>query len=153
MQNNQVLNAKMRWILVFFILVSLGMDAYALSYSFTYKHEDYIFSSIVIIFVALFALFEIVLTLLNYRKTLFLFKYAFTDRGLVHPVPLISAVLVTIIGLSFTVPGLVIYLVRDDITIKSFSLVILSTGIYILVNCVFYYIYVLSFKRIMKESH
>ena len=147
MQNNDLMNVKMRWLLVFFICVSLAFNAYALSYIFIYRYEDYIFSGVVVILASVFAIFEIALTLVNYHKRMILYKLGFSDNGFVNPIMMLTAHMCALIGLGLTVTGVVIFLIKDDISIRGNSLVILSIGIYVLINCVFYYFFILFNKK------
>lgn len=147
MQNNDFQNVKMRWLLVFFICLSLAINAYSLCYIFIYRYDDYIFSGIVVILASLFAIFEIVLTIVNYHKKMILFKLGFTDNGFVNPILLLTAGMCTLIGLGLFVTGLVIFLIRDDISIRGNSLVILSIGSYVLINCIYYYFFILFNRK------
>lgn len=147
------LDLLFRLILSGLLMVTFGLISYSFAFIFINAVEDKILSIIALVVICIFALFELVVTILKIHHPFGIEKTAFTSRGNINPIPMISMVLIAIIGLGFTIPGLVLFLIKNDAAIKSYSLVILSMGVFILVNCVFYFLYVLSFKKIMKGSH
>lgn len=146
------LHLIMRLILVALILVPLGVIAFSISFIFINQISDLILSLIALFFISSFALVELVITLVRINKPMGLEKTVFTSSEKINPIPLIGVILIALIGLAFTIPGIVLYFVNSDLSIKSYSLVILSLGIYILNNCVFYFLFVLSFNKLKKQT-
>ena len=147
MQNKDKQNLKMRWLLVLFICVSLGISAFCLSFILTHKYEDFVFSIIVLVITILFAIFELFMTLYNYKKPLSLFRFAFTDNGFINPIGVLTVIMISLIGLGLFLTGVIMFSIKDDISIKCNSLVILSLGSYILINCAYYVFFILFNKK------
>ena len=150
MKNSKKLTQNLRLILLGFLVLTLGVISYSISYLFIYKINDLVMSLIALIVLTLFVLFEGFLTIKNYSRPLGLERNAFTDRGTIHPIPLITMILISVVALGLFVPGLVIFFIKTDLTLKSYCLILVSTGTYILLNCLFYVVLVLSFKKIKK---
>ena len=141
----------MRLLLVVTILLSLTLIVFSVSYIFIHNISDRILSLIVLILLSVFALFEIVLTLRKIHSQLAIEKLAFFEYERVNPITSLACFLVAIIGLGFSIPGLVIFISKSDLTVRSYSLVILSIGTYILLHCIYFIIFVLSFKKQSKN--
>ena len=140
-------NLLFRLVLVGLVLLSIVISVLSLLALVAYKPEDFVFSLVVVVIAIVFELFEIIMTLVNIKKVLSLLKIGFTDRGYVNPIPMIAILIGLVIGLAMSVSGLVIFFVRPEAIIKCNALVILSIGIYLLLNCVFYVIFVLVSKK------
>ena len=147
MQNKDKQNLKMRWLLVFFICVSLGISAFCLSFISTHKYEDFVFSIIALVITILFAVFELFMTLYNYKKPLSLFRFAFTDNGFINPIGVLTMIMISLIGLGLFLTGVIMFSIKDDISIRCNSLVILSLGSYVLINCIYYVFFILLNKK------
>ena len=140
-------NLLFRLVLCGLVLLCVGISTLAILALVAYKPEDFIFSLVVVVIAIVFELFEIIMTLVNIKKVLSLLKIGFTDRGYVNPIPMIAILIGLVIGFAMTVTGIVLFFVRPEPIIKCNSLVILSIGIYLLLNCVFYVIFVLVSKK------
>lgn len=141
----------MRLLLVVTILLSLSLIVYSITYIFVNNIIDKILSLIALFLISIFAIFEIVLTLRKIHSQLAIEKLAFFEYGRVNPITSLACFLVAIIGLGFSIPGLVIFINKSDLTVRSYSLVILSIGTYILLHCIYFIIFVLSFKKQSKN--
>ena len=140
-------NVIYRISLITLLLVSFLLNGFTFGILTKYQPEDYIFSCVVIAFVTLFALFELIMTVIHFSKEPSLKKITYTERGHFNFIPLIAVGLGTLIALGLSITGVCLYFINDDITIKSNSLVILAVGFYLLINCVIYYLFVLINKK------
>lgn len=143
----------LRFILLGLLGVSLGVVAYTLVYINVYHISDFVLSLITLIVLSLFIGFEVFLTLRKFRSPLALKNIAFLEHGYVNPIAALASVMLTALGLGFFIPGLVVFFKNSDLTIRSYALIIISIGTYIFLNCVFYYIYVLSFYQKRREKN
>ena len=150
MQNKSVNYIKMRVILLCLVAVSLGFSAFTLSILFIKKPEDYIFSLLMIIVLILFTIFQIGLTIYNFKKPMAIEKFAFTSNGAVNPISVMGWGLITFSSLILIILGICFYFLRAEIEIKCNAIVIISLGLYLLVNCIFYLIYILVYRTKRK---
>lgn len=136
-----------RLVLLGLLLISLGIPVLTILALVAYRPDDFIFSIIVVAILVVFILFEIIMTIINVKKPLSIYRIGFTKRGLFNPIPLIAVVLGAIIGLALSLLGSILFFVKSEPVIKCNSLVILSIGLYLLVNCIFYIIFVLFVRK------
>ena len=62
--------------------------------------------------------------------------------------PLIAVIVGNAFGLGLLALGISVYFVRyDDVTIRTSMLVILSVAVYLITNCLIYYLYILMFRK------
>ena len=134
-------------VLLGLLFVSLGVPVLTMLALFAYLPEDYVLSLIVIIITTLFIFFEMIMTLINIKKPLAIYHIAMTEKGLINPIPLIAVIIGLLIGLSLSILGVVLFFIRSEPVIKCNSLVILTIGLYLLINCVFYIIFVLFLRK------
>ena len=134
-------------VLLFF---SFLLNGYAFGMLTKYQPEDFIFSCVVISVLCLFALFELVMNFIKFSKTPSLEKITYTERGYFNVIPFIAVSLGMLIALGLTITGTVLFFIKEDISIKCNSLVVLTVGFYLLLNCVVYYLYVLMNKKTSK---
>ena len=134
-------------VLLGLLFVSLGVPVLTMLALFAYLPEDYVLSLIVVIITTLFILFEMIMTLINIKKPLAIYRIAMTEKGLLNPIPLIAVIIGLLIGLSLSILGVVLFFIRSEPVIKCNSLVILTIGLYLLINCVFYIIFVLFLRK------
>lgn len=134
-------------VLLGLLLLTLGILALTILALVAYKPEDFVFSLIVVIITCVFIIFQMIMVIINVKKPLAIYRIGFTDRGLVNPIPLIAVVMGLIIGLSLSLLGIILFFIKVDPIIKCNSLVILSIGFYLLINCVFYIIFILFCKK------
>ena len=113
---------------------------------FAYTPEDYVFSLVVVILTIMFIVFQMIMVIINIKKPLAIYRLGFTDRGLINPIPLIAVIIGLLLGLTLSLLGSILFFIKAEPVIKCNSLVILSIGLYLLVNCVFYIIFVLALR-------
>ena len=152
MKINKNTTIKLRIFLISLIALSLGLFSFNISYLFINKVPDIVMSMIALVVLSLFALMEITITLVNFKKPLGVEKIGFTERDNVNPIPLIATGLIAVIGLAFIIPGLIFFFSKDDVTVKSYALVLLSMGTFILLNCIFYLVSFLTFRVIKHKN-
>ena len=114
MKSNKNLTIKLRLFLICLTALSLGLFAYSISYLFINEVSDKVMSMIALVVLSLFALMEITITLVNFKKPLGVEKIGVTERGNVNPIPLIATGLIAVIGLAFIIPGLIFFFSKDD---------------------------------------
>ena len=153
MKSNKNLTIKLRLFLICLTALSLGLFAYSISYLFINEVSDKVMSMIALVVLSLFALMEITITLVNFKKPLGVEKIGVTERGNVNPIPLIATGLIAVIGLAFIIPGLIFFFSKDDTTIRSYALILFSMGAFILLNCIFYLIAFLTFRKSRLKNH
>ena len=147
MEDKNKIFLAFRIVLLGLLLLTLGVPVLTILALMAYKPEDFVFSLIVVIITCLFVIFQMIMSLINIKKPLAIYRIGFTDRGFVNPIPLIAVIMGLIIGLGLSLLGIILFFIKAEPIIKCNSLVILSIGLYLLVNCVFYIIFVLVFKN------
>ena len=136
-----------RLVLVGLLLLSLLIPVLTILALNAFRPDDFVFSLIVIIITIVFILFEMIMTLINIKKPLAIYRIGFTDRGLFNPIPLIAVIMGLVIAVSLSLLGTILFFVKSEEIIKCNSLVILSIGMYLLENCIFYIAFVLFVKN------
>ena len=147
MTENNKLNIAFKVVLIGLIFLSFIIPVLTILTLVSYKPDDYIFSLVVVAILLAFGLTEIIFTLINFKKPLGIYRIGITERGQINPIPLIAVSLGIIIALSFSIFGLVMFFVKTEAVIKCNALVILSIGLYLLINCVFYILVIIIKKK------
>ena len=145
--NESKKNFIYRFTLSMLILISLGLNALTMAKAIIHKPNEYVFSCVVLVILSIFALFELVMTLVNCKKEPSLSKITRTQRGYFNPIPLIAVTLGVIISLGLMIPGFCLYFLREELVIKCNALVIFDVGFFLFINCFIYYLYVLMHKK------
>ena len=140
-------NILYRLISVGLILISLGLDAYAMYMVILFNAEDKILSIIALALATAFTILEITVILKGWKKDSNLFKIAFNENRNINNVPLVAVFVGTLFGLGLGIMSVVIYLTRGEANIKNAMLIIMAIAVYLLVNCLVYYLFLLFFKK------
>ena len=140
-------NIIFRITLIVLLLVSFFLNGFAVGMLVRFQPDDYIFSIIVIAVLSLFGAFELSMTLVNFKKEPSLKKISYTERGYFNYIPFIAVSLGMLIALGLSITGICLYFIREEIVVKSNSLVLLAVGFFLLINCLVYYLYVLMNKK------
>ena len=135
-----------RLVLVGLLLLSLLAPVLTILALVAFRPDDFIFSLIVVIITMIFIVFEMVMTLINIKKPLAIYRIGFTEKGLLNPIPLIAVIMGLVIAVSLSLLGIILFFVKSEPVIKCNSLVILSIGMYLFENCIFYLAFVLFAK-------
>ncbi len=138
---------RYRLVLLGALAGSIAIDAFSLAYAFINKPSDMVLVSVVLIVLSLFTLFEIAVTLINIKKPLALKNIAITMRDKINYIPLIAVGIGTFLATVFLIVGIVFFCIKPTVAIRSSSLVLFSVGFYLVVNCIFYIMFVLSYRR------
>lgn len=136
-----------RFVAFTLLLISLGVTAFSLSQIIILKPEELILMLITIAICALFAILESAFILKGWKKESNLQKIAFNENSHVNNVPLIGVSVGAAFGLGLLALGISVYIIRVEPTVKASMLAVLSVSVYLLVNCLIYYIYLIMFKN------
>ena len=144
-ENKNLLN---RIITSLILLTSIGLSSFSLYNIFTLSPENKTLDLVALFAVIFFCLFEIVVIMRRWKKESYMYKIAFDEKGdHFNTVALIAVIIGTIFGAGISIIGLYLFLNRTDIQTKCNVLIILSIGYYLFINCVCYYIYILTFRK------
>ena len=144
-ENKNLLN---RIITSLILLTSIGLSSFSLYNIFTLSPENKTLDLVALFAVIFFCLFEIVVIMRRWKKESYMYKIAFDEKGNhFNTVALIAVIIGTIFGAGISIIGLYLFLTRTDIQTKCNVLIILSIGYYLFINCVCYYIYILTFRK------
>ena len=143
-------NIIWRITLLFLLLISLGLNGFSIAYISIRQPDDFVFSNIALIVLSLFALFEFVLTLINFEKEPSLSKISRTERGYFNYIPLIAVGIGTIIAIGLLVGGLTIFFSKKAVGVRCNSLILIAIGTFLFINCFVYYFYILLNRKNSK---
>ena len=130
------------------LLISAGMIAYAFVVVLQVERKQLFLDVLTLGITTFFLLFEEIFILKGGKKESYLYKIGFNDNGKLNSVPLIAVIVGNFFGLGLVSLGISVYFVRyDDVTIRTSMLIILSVAVYLVVNCLIYYLYVLMFRK------
>ena len=136
-----------RLILLTLLLMSLTLSGLSLFFIYKYQPSDLVFLTVVFVIISIFILFELVLTLINIKKPLSLAKIAITMRNKINYIPLIAVGIGLFLSLVFLIIGIVFYFVKNVVDVRSSSLVLVTIGFYLFINCAFYVGFILSYRK------
>ena len=129
------------------ILISLGLDVFVLIQVLALNAEDKILSIVALALAMAFTLLEIAVTLKGWKKDSNLFKIAFNENRNINNVPLIAVIVGSVFGLGLTILSVTVYLIKQETNTKNAMLIIMAIAIYLLVNCLVYYWFLLLFRK------
>ena len=130
------------------LLISAGMIAYAFVVVLQVERKQLFLDVLTLGITTFFLLFEEIFILKGGKKESYLYKIGFNDNGKLNSVPLIAIIVGNFFGLGLVSLGISVYFVRyDDVTIRTSMLIILSVAVYLVVNCLICYLYVLMFRK------
>ena len=136
-----------RLILLTLLLMSLTLSGLSLFFIYKYQPSDLVFLTVVFVIISIFILFELVLTIINIKKPLSLAKIAITMRNQINYIPLIAVGIGLFLSLVFLIIGIVFYFVKNVVDVRSSSLVLVTIGFYLFINCAFYIGFILSYRK------
>ena len=141
-------NLIYRLLATLILLISAAMIIYTFIVVFSVEREQLFLDVITLGTASFFLLVEIFFILKGGKKESNLYKIAFNDNGKLNNVPLIAVMIGTVFGLGLIGLGISVYFVRyDEVTIRTSMLVILSVAVYLVTNCLIYYLYILMFRK------
>ena len=140
-------NLTFRLISVLLIAGALGFDIFIAIYIFSHKSSNQLVSGIGCILAGLMMIFESVLILRGWKKESILYKIAFNPNGKLNNVPFIAVWVATVFGVGLTILGSLLHYFRHEEPYITSSYVIILVAIYLLVNCIMYFLYCFMFKK------
>ena len=141
-------NITYRLLASLILLISGAMIVYAFIEVLRVEREQLFLDILTLSTTAFFLLVELFFILKGGKKESNLYKIGFNDNGKLNNVPLIAVIIGTAFGLGLIAMGVSVYFVRyNEITIRTSMLVILSVAVYLVTNCLVYYLYILMFRK------
>lgn len=141
-------NLTYRIIAALILLITLGMITFSFIVILQIEKDQLFLDILTLSLTTFFLLAEEVLILRGGKKESNLYKIIFDTNGRVNTVPLIAVTIGVFFGLGLVSLGISVYFVRfDEVTIRTSMLVILSVAVYLVTNCLIYYLYILMFKK------
>ena len=148
MQQEENRNLLNRIITSLILLTSIGLSVFSIFQVFQQMPENKTLDLVALFAVSFFCIFEIIVIMRRWKKESYMYKIAFDEKGdHFNTVALIAVIIGTIFGAGITAVSLYLFLARDDVQTKCNVLVILSIGYYLFINCICYYIYILTFRK------
>ena len=141
-------NLTYRLLASLILLISGGMVIYAFITIIQTEKEQLFLDILTLSTTSFFLLVELFFILKGGKKESNLYKIGFNDNGKLNTVPLIAVMVGTAFGLGLIALGVSVYFVRyDETTIRTSMLVILSVAVFLVTNCLIYYLYILMFRK------
>ena len=130
------------------LLISLALMIYSLILIIMAQPKELVLDIIALSLAIFFIIGEEFILLRGWKKDSYLYKIAFNDNNSINNVPLIAVSVGTAFGLGLMALGISVYFVRfNDVSIRTSMLVVLSIAVYLVVNCLIYFFYVIFFKK------
>lgn len=140
-------NLKFRLIASGLLLLSIGLIIYCLITIAMGNGEDKLLSIIACGLAVIFAFAEFVIIIKGWKKEVSLYRIAFNDNGVINNVSLIAIIIGTLLGSSLSVVSLVLLIIKGVEPFITSCLVILSIGMFLLINCLIYYIFLIMYRK------
>ena len=141
-------NLTYRLLATLILDINVGMISFAFTTILLEEKNQLFLDVLTLGITTLFLVFELVMILKGWKKESNLYKIGFNDNGRLNNVPLIAVIVGNAFGLGLLALGISVYFVRyDDVTIRTSMLVILSVAVYLITNCLIYYLYILMFRK------
>lgn len=141
-------NLLYRLLAALILLITAGMITFAFINVIKYETKQLALDILTLSLTSFFLLAEIVLILKGWKKDSLLYKICFEKNGKITTIPLVGVIIGTLFGLGLIALGVSVYFVRfDEVTIRISMLVILSVAVYLVTNCIIFYLYLIMFKK------
>ena len=140
-------NLIFRLAAIFLLLCDLGFVGFASSHVFVVWTQNQIISMVAVIFAGLMMLFEVIIMFKCWNKENALYKIAFNPNGRLNNVPFVAVLIFSVFGIGLTLLGTLLNVLTHYEPNISISYVILVASIYLLTNCIIYFLYCLMFKK------
>lgn len=128
-------------------LVALATMVGAFTYVVTRKPDDKTLSIIGLLLACAFVVMEIVLLIKGKKNEPALKNIAFNENDTINKFPVIIVSIGTGFSLALLILSIVIFFQNSSPTTKSNMAVIFSIAVYLLVNCLVYYLFLIMFKK------
>lgn len=139
-------NLFFRLVAILLIFCDLGFVGFVSSHVFVVWTENQIISMVAVVFAGLMMLFEVIILFKGWNKENALYKIAFNPNGRLNNVPFVAVLVFSLLGTGLTLLGVLLNVLTHYEPNISISYVILVASVYLLTNCVIYYIYCFMFK-------
>lgn len=136
-----------RLISAFLLLLSLGFVGYVFSYVIMTDSSNKVVSIITCVVASLFMILEIIGVLYRWRKESYLYRIAFNNNETINNIPLIPIGIFFLFGTGLIIMGAVLNVTKDSEPFISTSLIVIAVGLYVVLNCFIYYLYVFMYKK------
>ena len=130
------------------LLINVGMIAFAFYIVIKNEHDQLFLDVLTLGTTSFFLIFEEIFLLKGGKKESYLYKIGFNDNGKINGVPIIAVSAGLLFGLGLVTLGVSVYFVRyNEISIRTSMLVILSVAVYLVTNCLIYFLYISMFRK------
>lgn len=136
-----------RLISSFMILLNLGFTIFVMYYSITNISQNQTVNIVSCVFSSLLMIFEIIFILRGWKKESQIYKIAFNTNERINNVPLIAISAFFVFGLGLIILSTLLNVYKHFEPNISTSFSILNIAIYLVVNCLIYYLYCLMYKK------
>ena len=136
-----------RLISSFMILLNLGFTIFVMYYSITNISQNQTVNIVSCVFSSLLMIFEIIFILRGWKKESQIYKIAFNTNERINNVPLIAISVFFAFGLGLIILSTLLNVYKHFEPNISTSFSILNIAIYLVINCLIYYLYCLMYKK------
>lgn len=136
-----------RLISSFMILLNLGFTIFVMYYSITNISQNQTVNIVSCVFSSLLMIFEIIFILKGWKKESQIYKIAFNTNERINNVPLIAISVFFVFGLGLIILSTLLNVYKHFEPNISTSFSILNIAIYLVINCLIYYLYCLMYKK------
>ena len=136
-----------RLISSFLILLNLGFAIFVMYYSITNISQNQTVNIVSCVFSSLLMIFEVIFILKGWKKESQMYKIAFNTNERINNVPLIVISVFFVFGLGLIILSTLLNVYKHFEPNISTSFSILNIAIYLVVNCLIYYLYCLMYKK------
>lgn len=136
-----------RLISSFMILLNLGFTIFVMYYSITNISQNQTVNIVSCVFSSLLMIFEIIFILRGWKKESQIYKIAFNTNERINNVPLIAISVFFVFGLGLIILSTLLNVYKHFEPNISTSFSILNIAIYLVINCLIYYLYCLMYKK------
>ena len=141
-------NLTYRLLASLILLITAGLVIYAFIAVLRSEKQQLLLDIVTLSLTSLFLVLELVQILRGGKKESYLYKIAFEPNGTINTVPVIAVIVGTFFGVGLLALGVSVYFVRfNEVTIRNSMLVVLCVGVYLVTNCLIYYLYLIMFKK------
>lgn len=136
-----------RLISSFMILLNLGFAIFVMYYSITNISQNQTVNIVSCVFSSLLMIFEIIFILRGWKKESQIYKIAFNTNERINNIPLIAISVFFVFGLGLIILSTLLNVYKHYEPNISTSFSILNIAIYLVINCLIYYLYCFMYKK------
>lgn len=136
-----------RLISSFMILLNLGFAIFVMYYSITNISQNQTVNIVSCVFSSLLMIFEIIFILKGWKKESQIYKIAFNTNERINNIPLIAISVFFVFGLGLIILSTLLNVYKHFEPNISTSFSILNIAIYLVINCLIYYLYCFMYKK------